>query len=159
MAFSHRPKPDHSAASPAAAPRYDQDLYAWAREQVELLRARRLNEIDAENIAEEISDVGSEQYDKLESALRVLLTHMLKWDYQSQRRSASWENTIAIQRNHTRRQLRKNPSLKSRVEEAVADAYSDARLIASTETALDPGRFPEECPYNWDDILSRPFQR
>jgi hypothetical protein len=75
--MSHAPSPKR----PPAAPLYDQDLYAWSEEQVRLLRAGRLAEIDAENIAEEISDVGSEQYDKLESALRVLLTHMLKWEH------------------------------------------------------------------------------
>jgi hypothetical protein len=44
------------------------DLYSWARRQAELLRAGRLSEIDAAAIAEEIDDVGEEQYDKLESA-------------------------------------------------------------------------------------------
>jgi hypothetical protein len=44
------------------------DLYSWARRQAELLRAGRLPEIDAVAIAEEIDDVGEEQYDKLESA-------------------------------------------------------------------------------------------
>ena len=50
--------------------RYEDDLYSWVLEQVALLRAGRLGEIDAENIAEELSDVGSEQYDKLESSVR-----------------------------------------------------------------------------------------
>ena len=40
------------------------DLYSWARRQAELLRAGRLSEIDAAAIAEEIDDVGEEQYDK-----------------------------------------------------------------------------------------------
>ena len=60
----------------------------------------RLDEVDAENVAEEILDVGSNEYDKLESALRVLLMHMLKWDHQPEKRTRSWENTIAIQRRH-----------------------------------------------------------
>ena len=51
--------------------RYDRDLYSWAMEQAELLRAGRISEADALNIAEELDDVGNEQYDKLESALRV----------------------------------------------------------------------------------------
>ena len=44
--------------------------------------------------------MGSNEYDKLESALRVLLMHMLKWDHQPDKRTRSWENTIAIQRSH-----------------------------------------------------------
>ncbi len=50
--------------------RYDRDLYSWAIEQAELLRAGRISEADALNIAEELDDVGNEQYDKLESALQ-----------------------------------------------------------------------------------------
>jgi hypothetical protein len=145
--------------SPAPAPLYERDLYAWSLEQARLLRDGRLNEVDAENVAEEILDVGRNEYDKLESALRVLLMHMLKWDHQSDKRSRSWENTIAIQRRHTLRQLRENPSLKSRTLEAVAGAYEDARHMASSETDMDVETFPEACPYDWDTILNRPFKR
>jgi hypothetical protein len=152
----------HASSTRAAsktAPLYDRDLYAWVQEQIRLLKAGRLAEIDAENLAEEISDVGSNEYDKLESALRVLLMHMLKWDHQPKKRTRSWENTIAIQRHHALRQLRKNPSLKSRISEAVADAYSDARRLASSDTDMDLERFPETCPYDWDAILNRQFER
>jgi hypothetical protein len=74
------------------------DLYSWARGQAELLRAGRLSEIDAAAIAEEIDDVGEEQYDKLESAFRVLMLHLLKWDHQPPMRSRSWTLTIREQR-------------------------------------------------------------
>jgi hypothetical protein len=58
------------------------DLYSWSLRQAELSRAGRLAEIDAAAIAEEIDDVGEEQYDRLESALRGLMSHLLKWDNQ-----------------------------------------------------------------------------
>ena len=124
-----------------------------------LLREGRLDQIDAENIAEEISDVGSNEYDKLESALRVLLAHMLKWDFQPERRTRSWENTITGQRYRVARQLRKNPSLESELDEAVREGYVSGRLLASSEIEFDLERFPEECPYDRDTILNRPFKR
>src|SRR5262245_45371071 len=93
------PRPD-SSNEPA---RYDRDLYSWAVEQAALLRAGRVAEADVLNIAEEIDDVGNEQYDKLESALRVILLHLLKWDHQPERRSRSWWASIKVQRNHVRR--------------------------------------------------------
>ena len=74
------------------------DLYSWALRQAELLRAGRLSEIDPAGIAEEIDDVGDEQYDKLESALRVLMLHLLKWDHQPTMRSRSWTMTVREQR-------------------------------------------------------------
>jgi Domain of unknown function DUF29 len=136
---------------------YEGDLHAWAQEQAALLRAGRLGEIDAANVAAELDDVGGEQFDKLESALRVLLTHMLKWDHQPERRGRSWEATIRVQRLHAAKVLRKNPSLKARLDEALADAWEAARIEASGETDLPLSVFPEACPYDWTAITERPF--
>ncbi len=144
------------AAAPAReGTRHDRDLYSWAIEQAALLRTGRFAEVDALSIAEEIDDVGNEQYDKLESALRLILLHLLKWDHQRQRRSRSWQANIAIQRRHVLRVLRKNPGLKSMVDEAITDAYETARLEAAARTLLDDDAFPLECPYSWHDIMER----
>jgi hypothetical protein len=137
--------------------RYDRDLYSWAVEQSALLRAGRISEADALNIAEEIDDVGNEQYDKLENALRVILLHLLKWDYQPERRSRSWMLSIAVQRKHALKVLRKNPGLKPLADEAVAEAFETARLEAAGETDLELDTFPLECPYSWHDIMERPI--
>jgi hypothetical protein len=131
--------------------RYDRDLYSWAIEQAALLRAGRLAEADILNIAEEIDDVGSEQYDKLASALRVILLHLLKWDHQPERRSR-------VQRKHVSRVLRKNPGLKARVDEAVIEAYEVARIEAAAQTLLDEEIFALECPYTWRDITEREIE-
>lgn len=151
--MSHAP----AAKPPAMAPLHERDLYAWSQEQARLLLAGRLDEIDAENIAEEVLGVGRAEYRILESALRVLLTHMLKWDYQVDKRSRSWKATIAIQRRHALRQLEENPSLKARRDEAVENAYRDARKSAFSETGIRLETFPEACPYNWDAISQRLF--
>jgi hypothetical protein len=137
--------------------RYDQDLYSWAIEQAALLRAGKIAEADALNIAEEIDDVGNEQYDKLESALRLILLHLLKWDHQPERRSRSWRQSIEVQRNHFHKVLRKNPGLKALVDEAIAEAYDDARLEAAGEVDRDERSFSAKCPYPLDVILKRPI--
>ena len=138
--------------------RYERDLYGWATEQAGLLRAGRIAEADTRNIAEELDDVGSEQYDKLESALRLILLHPLKWDHQPERRSRSRCASITVQRNQVRRVLRKNPGLKPRVKTATADAYEDARIEAAAQTRLSPRKFPAQCPYAWDEIMERPVE-
>ena len=101
--------------------------------------------------------MGNEQYDKLESALAVLLMHMLKWDHQPERRSRSWENAIAEQRRRIGRVLKKNPGLKPHIAEAIADGYLDGRGRASSQIDMPLTRMPAECPYSWDEILLRPF--
>jgi hypothetical protein len=133
------------------------DLYSWARRQAELLRAGRLSEIDPVAIAEEIDDVGEEQYDKLESALRVLMVHLLKWDHQSDRRSRSWTASVREQRRRVLRQLRKNPGLRSRLDEALVEAYEDARDEASAETGLPLRLFPAQPPFEYAEVMERPI--
>lgn len=145
-------------ASAKKRTRYEDDLYSWVQEQVALLRAGRVDEIDAANIAEELRDVGLSEYDKLESALRVLLMHMLKWDQQPEFRTRSWVFSILEQRQRYAKVLRKNPGLKPHRGEALVDAYKSARRWAAEETNLSPGEFPDECPYDWKDILERPFE-
>jgi hypothetical protein len=132
------------------------DVYSWAVHQAELLRAGRLAEIDAVAIAEEIDDVGEEQYDKLESALRVLMLHLLKWDHQPDKRSRSWTASVREQRRRVLRQLRKNPGLRSRLNEALGDAYEDARDEAYVETGLPLKVFPAERPFDYAEIMERP---
>jgi hypothetical protein len=135
--------------------RYDRDLYSWAVEQATLLRAGRVSEADALNIAEELDDVGQKQYDKLESALRIILLHLLKWDHQPKRRSRSWWLSISVQRKHVVRVLRKNPGLKAVRDEAVTEAYETARIEAAAQTLLEEDVFPYDCPYSWKDIMER----
>jgi predicted DNA-binding ribbon-helix-helix protein len=147
----NRPTGGHEPA------RYDRDLYSWAVEQAALLRAGRIAEADVLNIAEEIDDVGNEQYDKLESALRVILLHLLKWDHQPERRSRSWRLSIAVQRKHVSKVLRKNPGLKPLVDEAATEAYDVARVEAAAQTLLDEDIFPLECPYSIEEIMERPI--
>jgi ribosomal protein S15P/S13E len=137
------------------ATRHDDDLYTWVREQIALLRAGRLSDIDALNIAEELSDVGREQLDKLESAIAVLTMHLLKWDHQADRRSRSWALTVAEQRRRITKLLKKNPGLKSELEETVADAYADGRDRALIETGLPYDTFPLACPYAFEDMMFR----
>ncbi|CAN5189379.1 DUF29 domain-containing protein [soil metagenome] len=134
------------------------DLYAWAQRQAALLRAGRLDELDLDRIAEEIDDVGNEIYERLESALTVLLMHMLKWDFQPERRSRSWEATIREQRKRVSRLLRENPSLKSKLAEARESAYGYGRDRASGETNIAVERFPETSQYNWQDLMEREFR-
>ena len=81
---------------PAAAA-YERDFYAWLMEQARHVRDGHWNAIDRENLAEEIESLGREQFNKLESALRVLMLHMLKWDHQPTKRSRSWALSVRTQ--------------------------------------------------------------
>jgi hypothetical protein len=157
-----RSRNDDIGIAPPEAPvsaSYERDLYSWAQEQARLLREGRYDAIDTENIAEEIEALGREQFNKLESACRVLLLHFLKWDHQPDRRTRSWVLSIEAQRLELEDVLGDNPGLKPRIAEAMARAYRKARIDAAKETGLETDRFPQACPYGFDDLTSRPFER
>jgi hypothetical protein len=135
------------------------DFYTWLMEQGAHLRAGRLEALDRENLAEEIESLGREQFNKLESAVRVLMMHMLKWDHQPNLRSRSWILSIEAQRLELDNVLSDNPGLKSRIVEATSRAYRRARIEAANETRLEKNEFPEECPYTWTDVVAREFAR
>ncbi|MDP4021612.1 DUF29 domain-containing protein [Methylobacterium sp. NEAU 140] len=159
-AMAHPAEVMEATDAPPAAPgrtRHEDDLYTWVQEQIALLRAGRVDALDLDNIAEELSDVGNAQYSQLESALRVLMIHMLKWDQQPEKRTPSWIYSIREQRRRYAKILRKNPGLKQHLETIREDIYPISRDWAADECNLQPDEFPPNCPYDWEDLLERPF--
>lgn len=134
--------------APAEAPAradYERDFYSWSQQQARLLREGRWSAVDRENVAEEVESLGREQFNKLDSALRVLLVHMLKWDHQPERRSRSWALSIDTRRLEIEDVLGDNPGLRPRIGEAVTRAYRKARNEAASETGLERSVFPSVC--------------
>jgi len=136
---------------------YDRDFYAWANEQVALLRAGKLTEADIENIAEEIESMGRSEKRELNSRMKVLLTHLLKWRYQASLRFNSWRNTIEGQREDVVDHLADNPSLKDKLPEEFASAYRKAIRAAAEETGLDRSVFRRACPWTYEQAMSADF--
>jgi hypothetical protein len=146
---------DPSLNSRRNYPGYEEDFAAWLKAQADLLRQRRFDDLDVENLAEEVESVGRSEFRSLESALELILLHMMKWDYQVERRGNSWRNTIHEQRRQVAKLLRDNPSFKSRLEEAVSDAYAGVPDKVDTATGVPAHRLPSGCPYSWDEIMNR----
>jgi hypothetical protein len=136
---------------------YDQDFYAWANEQAGLLRAGRLSEADIEHIAEEIESMGKSEKRELTNRLRVLLLHLLKWQFQPARRGSSWEGSIINTRDELVDLLDDNPSLKPQIPGALEVAYRRAVIDATTETGLKKTSFPQACPWFYDQIMDPNF--
>jgi hypothetical protein len=138
-------------------PRYEEDTYAWAMNTAELLRQRRLDELDFENLIEEIETLGRSTKHQLINRLAVLMTHLLKWQFQKGLRGHSWKYTIKEQRLQIRILLEENPSLKYGIEEMMRKAYEIAFLKVQKETGLDEEVFPTEIPYTFVQCLNNEF--
>ena len=134
---------------------YKTDFYNWTQQQANLLRKRQIDQIDWENIAEEIEDMGRSEKRQLESRLEILIMHLLKWQFQPNLRSRSWQLTIKEQRLRLDKLLKENPSLKSSLADAIEKVYALAVIGAEKETGLSS--FPETFPYQLLEILSSEF--
>ena len=133
---------------------YDQDYYLWVETTAQLLRERKLAQIDYENLIEEIEDMGNSQKDSLESNLRVLLMHLLKYKYQTSKRSNSWLFTIVEHRKRILKAFKRSPSFKRYFTEVFDESYADSIDLAVAETGLARATFPEQCPFSQDDVLN-----
>jgi hypothetical protein len=136
---------------------YETDFYAWTQEQAYLLRKQQWSQLDLLNLIEEIESLGKQQRQELRNRLSVLIGHLLKWEYQPQRRSRSWLATIRVQRRDTLRLLKDNPSLKPYLEDALAEVYENGRDLAMGETDLPEQTFPKMCAYSLAEILDNSF--
>jgi hypothetical protein len=134
--------------------RYDQDIVAWAHEQAILLRSGQLANLDREHLAEEIEAMSASERRELRDRLKVLLQHLLKWQYQPERRSRSWLATMLEQRDSIEDVLKSSPSLRSACADELAAAYSSAVRYTAEATGKDARAFPVTCPYSLGDVLA-----
>ncbi|MBD2180037.1 DUF29 domain-containing protein [Planktothrix sp. FACHB-1355] len=136
---------------------YETDFYAWTQEQAKLLKHQQWSQLDLPNLIEEIESLGKQQRAELRNRLKVLIGHLLKWEFQPERRSRSWLMTIRVQRRDTQELLQENPSLKPYLQEAIQKIYESGRDLAVGETNLPLKSFPENCPYTLEEIFSDRF--
>ena len=101
--------------------------------------------------------MGAVQGKAIKSNLVVLLTHLLKHQFQPEQRSNSWRGSIVEHRRRLRDDFEESPSLRPYAAEVFARAYADAREQASAETGLPLRSFPRSSPYTLEQILDSEF--
>lgn len=94
---------------------------------------------------------------ELRSRYATLLSHLLKWEFQPERRSHRWAATIARERDAIPDHLDENPGLEPRQAELFAKVYRSARADAAAETNLPLSCFQAACPYTLDQAMSEAF--
>lgn len=131
---------------------YETDFYLWTQQQADLLRQGALTALDVENLIEEIEDMGASNRRSLGSFLELIIMHLLKWQYQPERRGNSWKSSIRKGRHAIERLLEESPSLKPRLSIMVTAEYRRARSEAADETGLPLTTFPDVCPFTVEQI-------
>jgi hypothetical protein len=136
---------------------YERDFCLWLEQQAALLREGRFDELDLGNLIEEIEAMARKDRKGVKSDLVVLLTHLLKHQFQPEQRSSGWRGSIVEHRQRLRYDFEESPSLRPHADEVFARAYADARERASAETGLPLRAFPKSSPYTLAQTLDPKF--
>ena len=131
---------------------FEQDETAWLEQTADLVAQRRFAEIDTQSLTEYLNDMARRDKREVFSRLVILIAHLLKWDHQPDQRSNSWRGTILSQRRDLQLLL-ESGTLRRYAKESLAKIYKQAVEQAATESGLDEGVFPAECPMSPDEIL------
>jgi hypothetical protein len=136
---------------------HDRDFYAWTQRQAKLIRAGNIADLDLERLLEEIESMGAGERSQLQSRLKILLGHLLKYRRQPAFRSRSWIAAVKERRLSVMELLDDNPSLRHALDERVGKACRQGVSLAVKETGMDERKFPSSCPYTREQILDLGF--
>jgi hypothetical protein len=136
---------------------YDADYLRWIETTVKQLRCQDYATVDWENLIEEIEDMGRSERRSLESNLIVILLHLLKWQFQPEHRSGSWESRLIEHRRRVQEALGDSPSLKPCLDTTFDKCYAAAVKQAKAETGLPLEAFPPQSPYSPTEVLNDEF--
>ena len=136
---------------------HEENYQLWLESTIDNLKQGNFDHIDIENLIEEISEMGGSLKDALENNLIVILAHLLKWQYQPQKRSGSWKASIKEHRRRINKSIQKHPYLKKYYEKIFSESYLPAVDWAMEETGLSPETFPSQCPFTPEQVLNDQF--
>jgi len=140
-------------------PIYDRDFLLWTEQQAEFLKKGYWAKLDIQHLIEELETLGRSEQKELGSYLQLLLIHLLKCQYQPEKRTKSWDKTISNCRDKIQDCLEDTPSLKRFLEDSdwVQKYYRRARRDAAKETDKPMENFPLEIPFKIEQILDPNF--
>jgi hypothetical protein len=131
---------------------YEIDDYLWLEETIKILKEKKINELDIENLIEELEDLGRERRNKVESLLRQIVIHLLLLEYWSQEyqyNAAHWKAEITEFRFQIDGVLTQN--LQNYLASKFELIYQNSVKYTHIKTNLNT--FPQKCPYTLEQLL------
>jgi hypothetical protein len=138
---------------------YKQDYYLWLQTSVEQMRQQNLDSLDWEHLIEEIEELGNEQRRKVKSYLKQLLVHLLLYKYWKSERdycAKGWEIEIDNFRDELEFLL-ESKTLYNYFSREIENVYIKARRQALKKTGLSSEIFPQQCPFQAEQILNSDY--
>ena len=136
---------------------YEEDFLLWIEQQMALLRAGRLDRLDLANLIEELESMGRSEKKSVFSNMRVVLVHLLKLQFQPEKATRSWTDSVIEHRARIRDDFATSPSLRRYSRETLLQCYDHARAVTASQTRLPLTAFPETCPYSFEQVLDPEF--
>jgi hypothetical protein len=136
---------------------YSRDFALWLRAQAALLRDRKFDLLDADNLAEEVDGMARREHRELRNRLKVVLLHLLKLTFQPGHLSSNWLGTLDEQRGQIGELIKDSPSLARHLAEYAAAMYPGAVAAAARETGLPASTFPPTNPFSPAELRDADF--
>lgn len=133
---------------------YEADETAWLEAMSELASLGRADALDLVNLAEYLQSMAIRDYRELKSRLRLLMHHILKWNYQPEKRTSSWRATIKDQRRQLL-DIISSKTMRNGAETNLDALYAEALEDAIEDTELPPETFPASNPFTLDQWLAQ----
>ena len=142
---------------------YDDDIVTWADEQAASLRvlAQRpdlSNALDWENIAEEVESLGRSQVQGVESAILLVLVHVLKYlSAPTAQSTRSWRVEVTAYQATARRNYKRSMRQKIDWEDLWTTAKANAAVSLKMYGDNLVQGLPRAMPFDPDEIVAKDF--
>jgi hypothetical protein len=131
---------------------YEIDDYLWLEETIKLVREKRFEELDLENLLEELEDLSATQKRRVTSLLIQIIIHLLLYQY--------WESERPYNGNHWRGEIRcfrdqLNDGLSKTLKNLLADNLDSLyqRSLGITREKSGLKNLPQVNPYTLEQLL------
>jgi hypothetical protein len=149
---------------------YEKDFYLWVQENLKLLREKKYNLVDWENLLEEIRDLAEWYVDRAVDLMADILENLYRWENFREGAGSEWVKSINNARNELDLILMGQPTVKAKVQEKeTLQTAWELAVYSLTNWFEMPknhhlakkyfGRFPteedfpKECPYSFQQIV------
>jgi hypothetical protein len=132
---------------------YEVDDSLWLEETIAILKERKFDALDLENLIEELEDLGSEKKHRVASFVKQIIIHLLLlqfWKSEKVYNRNHWKSEIVNFRSELENYLTAN--LQKHLEQEFDKIYTNAVRYARAKTD-DEVKFPETCPYTLENLL------
>ncbi|TRU83470.1 MAG: DUF29 domain-containing protein [Microcystis novacekii Mn_MB_F_20050700_S1] len=132
---------------------YEIDDSLWLEETIELLKNKRYEALDLENLIEELEDLGNEKKFRVASLLEQIIRHFLLLQFWTEEREYNqdhWELEIVNFQIQLKRALTTN--LRNYLQNELTKIYEDAVFFVRKKTK-NKVIFPDTCPYILEELI------